>query len=64
MHFTHEEPSSGSSTGTSGSDASATGRLSPQLAEFLVGEASRADDVATQLAACQAVVKADRNIGG
>ncbi|MDH0048595.1 lysis system i-spanin subunit Rz [Comamonas terrigena] len=41
-------------------DGEATAELSDAAAEFLVGLASEADDVARQLSACQAVVIADR----
>jgi hypothetical protein len=51
----------GETSATSGRrDGHAGGELSPELAEFLVAEASRADEVARQLDACQAVVRADR----
>ena len=51
-------PGSGRAAG--GSDAPAPGGLSRSDAEFLVRFASEADDVAGQLAACQAVVRAQR----
>lgn len=41
-------------------DGETTAELSGAAAEFLVGLASEADDVARQLSACQAVVIADR----
>lgn len=46
--------------GTGQRDGEATAELSDAAAEFLVGLASEADDVARQLSACQAVVIADR----
>lgn len=39
-----------------------TGVLSGRTSEFLIGEASRADKVVEQLAACQAIIKSDRSI--
>jgi len=47
-------------TGTGGSDATQDGGLRADDAEFLVRFAYRADEVAQSLAACQAVVRADR----
>jgi hypothetical protein len=41
-------------------DGAARVRLSDEAADFLVGEAARADAVVEQLTACQAVVRADR----
>jgi prophage endopeptidase len=46
--------------GTGRCDGRAPGELSTEAAEFLLGLASDADDVAEQLAACQRVVTADR----
>lgn len=51
-------PGAGRAAG--GSDAPAPGGLSRADAEFLVRFAGEADDVAGQLAACQAVVRAQR----
>lgn len=51
-------PSTATSTG--GSDGTRTVGLRDEHVSFLVQEASRADQVADQLRACQAVVKADR----
>ena len=51
-------PEAGSGTGQR--DGETTAELSGPAAEFLVGLASEADDVARQLSACQAVVIADR----
>jgi hypothetical protein len=48
-------------TSTSGSDAAGAGGLSADDASVLVRLASRADEVALQLQACQAVVRADRD---
>lgn len=48
-------------SGSAGGRDGGTGtELSAATAEFLISEANRADDVARQLAACQAVVRADR----
>lgn len=47
-------------TAAAGSDGGAQAGLSGADAEFLVREASRADEVARQLTACQAVIRADR----
>lgn len=44
-----------------GSNGKAGGELSGELAEFLVSEASRADEVVKQLTTCQKVVESDRN---
>lgn len=41
-------------------DDRAAGELSQRANEFLLGEASRADSIAEQLAACQQVVRSDR----
>lgn len=49
------------STSAAGSDATAARGLQPEDAEFLVRESSRADQVAQQLAACQAVIQSDRS---
>lgn len=54
--------------GPSGRDAAGGGNLpgssvailSSNASEFLIGEASRADEVAKQLTACQGIVRADR----
>lgn len=43
-----------------GRDGAARSRLSGEAAEFLIGEASRADQVVEQLKACQSVVLEDR----
>jgi hypothetical protein len=43
-----------------GSDGKAGTELSPELAQFLVGEADRADGIVKQLAACQEIVESDR----
>ena len=51
-------PSIGTTPG--GCNGGAEAELSDSLAEFLTGEASRADGVVAQLQACQAVVKSDR----
>jgi hypothetical protein len=48
---------------TTGRDGETRAELSVAAAEFLVGLASEADEVAKQLGACQAVINADRNIG-
>ncbi|WP_290872050.1 lysis system i-spanin subunit Rz [Aquabacterium sp.] len=50
----------GVATSTGKRDAAGTGGLQPAHVEFLVQIASDADQVAKQLAACQAVVRADR----
>lgn len=47
-------------TSASGRDGQAGSELSPELAEFLVSEADRADAITKQLGACQAVIVADR----
>ena len=44
-----------------GNPTGTTGQLSEQLAEFLTSEASRADQVTAQLAACQKALQDDRN---
>lgn len=49
--------------GASQRDAASAGGLQPPDVEFLVRLASQADQVVTQLAACQAVVQADRGKG-
>jgi prophage endopeptidase len=43
-----------------GRDGAARAELSDEAAQFLVGEASRADAIVHQLTACQAVVRRDR----
>lgn len=53
-------PAAAARAGAGGSDASSPRGLSAADAEFLVRFAGDADDVARQLAACQAVVAADR----
>lgn len=52
-------PETGPATG--GRDGGTTAELSQPAAEFLVGLASDADQVAEQLKACQALVREDRN---
>ena len=47
-------------TGSGGRDGQAGGELSPELTEFLVSEAGRADAIVQQLGACQAVIVSDR----
>lgn len=47
--------------GAGGSDEAPQGGLLPADAEFLVSLAAEADEVARQLAACQAVVRSDRD---
>jgi prophage endopeptidase len=61
----HTEQACGGSPGqtataSGGRDGQAGGELSPELAEFLVSEADRADTIVLQLGACQAVIVADR----
>lgn len=46
--------------GAGGRDGGATAELSQPAAEFLIGLASESDEVAHQLKACQALVRADR----
>lgn len=61
----HISPSAGVSsaaTSTGQCDATCTGGLQPKHVEFFVHEASRADQAVKQLAACQAVVRADRAV--
>lgn len=54
-------PDSGSPPAAAGKcDGRAAGELPREVAEFLLGEAARADEVTKQLAACQAVLRADR----
>jgi prophage endopeptidase len=48
------------STGTGSGDAASEGGLQREDVQFLISEASRADQVADQLKACQAVIAADR----
>lgn len=50
------------SAGAGKRDGGAPGELSGLLAEFLISEANRADEVAIQLRACQAVVVSDRAV--
>jgi prophage endopeptidase len=50
----------GATTSPGERDGGAPGRLSREAAEFLLGEATRANEVVHQLAACQAVVRSDR----
>lgn len=50
--------------GASGRDARAPGELSAEAAGFLLGLTGEADDTARQLAACQAVVRKDRELCG
>lgn len=50
----------GVATSTGQRDAASTGGLQPAHVEFLIQIASEADQVAGQLRACQAVVRADR----
>lgn len=45
-------------------DASAESELPRDVAEFLYGEASRADAIVNQLQACQAIVLEDRRVCG
>ena len=45
-----------------GSGGAGGGEFSEQVTQFLVSEAGRADQVARQLAACQALVAADRGL--
>ena len=47
---------------TAGNNATGGGELSEQLTGFLLSEAERADKVAQQLQACQAVVLSDRAV--
>ncbi|MDR2188922.1 MAG: lysis protein [Azonexus sp.] len=54
------DPAAQTSTAAAGGDDPPAPGLSRPTAEFLVGEAARADAVAVQLAACQTVVVADR----
>lgn len=56
----HQLPSA--ATGTGQRDAASAGGLQPAHVEFFVSEASRANQVAKQLAECQAVVRADRAV--
>jgi hypothetical protein len=46
-----------------GRDGGACRELSREATEFLLGLAGEADEVALQLSACQALVRADREIG-
>lgn len=48
-------------SGPVGRDGEASAELSRDSAEFLIGEASRADKVVEQLTACQAIIKSDRS---
>jgi len=48
------------SAATSGSDGGTTGQLSTAASDFLISLAGEADEVARQLAACQAVIRSDR----
>lgn len=50
----------GAPAGAGGRDGGASAELSGPASEFLVGLASEADAVVRQLAACQAVIAADR----
>lgn len=46
----------------SGCNGGASGELSGTAGEFLLGLSGEADEVAQQLAACQAVIKSDRSV--
>lgn len=50
--------------GPGGCDGKAAGELPDAVAEFLWREASRADEITEQLAACQAIVIEDRRLSG
>ncbi|HAF00402.1 MAG TPA: hypothetical protein DCG63_03820 [Methylophilaceae bacterium] len=52
--------SSGASASLSGSEQAATSELSTEAAEFLIGEAKRADQIVSQLNACQAILNQER----
>ena len=54
------DPMPGIASATGVGNGRSAGELSQRASEFLVGEASRADSVAEQLAACQQVVRSDR----
>jgi len=54
------DPVPATSAGTTGRDGETRAELSPDAAEFLIGEASRADKIVEQLNACQAVLVQDR----
>lgn len=55
------QPTAGSGTPAAGGHGGAQAGLSDNDAEFLVREASRADEVVRQLTACQAVIRSDRD---
>lgn len=57
-------PASPAAAGTGRCDGGAPAELSQRTSEFLVGLASRADEVVKQLQACQAVVRSDRDLKG
>ena len=62
-HYTLDpNPLPGTSTSPGRCDGSSKGRLSDEIGEFLVSEASRADSIVDQLAACQAVIIKDREL--
>ncbi len=55
-----DSPAGQASAAASGSDGGAPGELPHEVADFLLGLAQSADDVARQLAACQRVIIEDR----
>lgn len=65
-HTTCQSPDASSGTtassGVSGDNAAKRVELSRQDSEFLLGLAGEADTVASQLTACQAVIKEDRKL--
>ena len=63
IHYTlSPNPLSSSTAPASGCNGQATSQLSDSASEFLVSEASRADQIAIQLQACQAVIIKDREL--
>jgi prophage endopeptidase len=58
------DPAGQATPATSGGNGGTGGELSEQTSEFLIGEASRADEIVKQLQACQAVVRSDRDLKG
>lgn len=46
--------------GSSGNNGGSGGELSPKLTQFLIGEATRADEIVSQLSACQQILVLER----
>lgn len=59
----HRSILSETAASSGGRDGGTQAELSGTAAEFLLGLTGEADDTARQLSACQAIVKADRDVG-